>query len=328
MLISVIVPIFNAEQTLAECVNSVLCEKSPDFELILVDDGSSDASARLCDAFAAQDPRVVVIHQVNQGLACARNAGMRKARGNYIAHLDSDDFLLENWFSKISNETHVYPHADVLVWGMNQLIEGVLIPDNGLPDAKACYLKGADAFKLLFCSNLGTFWHSVRYVVKRSCILEKKLFYRAGVLHEDIDFNPYLVLAAEQVHVCADAYYVYRRGREGATTSRVTVVRCRDMILLVKRWFDFLKAAELDQTVADGFRAELSRNLWNFVPEVLRFPDIEKDELLGLLAENKDALMWVRIPLLSAFVKRGLLACLGLKATAMALGMLRAIRRR
>ena len=92
-LLSVIVPVYRAEDTLTRCVNSILSHAPENLELILVDDGSPDASGTLCDAFAAQDGRVRVIHQPNAGVSAARNRGLDTARGRYIQFVDADDWL-------------------------------------------------------------------------------------------------------------------------------------------------------------------------------------------------------------------------------------------
>ena len=89
--ISVIVPVYNTASRLPRCVESILAQTFPDFELILVDDGSTDDSPALCDHYAAADPRVRVIHQENQGVSLARNAGLDAATGTYICFADSDD---------------------------------------------------------------------------------------------------------------------------------------------------------------------------------------------------------------------------------------------
>lgn len=93
MMISVIVPVWNAEHCLSRCVDSILAQTHTDLELILVNDGSTDASGALCDAYAAKDPRVKVIHKANGGPSAARNAGIDAASGDYIAFADNDDFM-------------------------------------------------------------------------------------------------------------------------------------------------------------------------------------------------------------------------------------------
>ena len=95
-MISVIVPVYNVEKYLRHCVDSVLAQTYPDFELLLIDDGSPDACPQICDDYAARDPRVRVIHKPNGGLISARNEGIRAARGDYVCILDGDDWASEN----------------------------------------------------------------------------------------------------------------------------------------------------------------------------------------------------------------------------------------
>ena len=92
-LISIIIPIYKVEQYLAECMESVLGQSYTNLEIILVDDGSPDACPALCDGYAQKDKRVKVIHKENGGLSDARNAGLEIATGEYIAFVDSDDFI-------------------------------------------------------------------------------------------------------------------------------------------------------------------------------------------------------------------------------------------
>ena len=91
--LSVIVPVYNAEKYLHKCVDSILTQTYRDFELLLVDDGSPDQCGTICDAYAAQDPRVKVIHKPNGGVSEARNVGLDKAKGNYISFIDPDDWV-------------------------------------------------------------------------------------------------------------------------------------------------------------------------------------------------------------------------------------------
>ena len=91
--ISVIVPVYNVETYLPQCVRSILSQDYEDLEVILIDDGSTDASGLLCDQYAREDPRVRVIHQQNGGAAAAKNAGLRAATGAYLTFADSDDYL-------------------------------------------------------------------------------------------------------------------------------------------------------------------------------------------------------------------------------------------
>ena len=96
MKVSFIIPIYNVEKYLPQCVDSILSQTYTDFEVILVDDGSPDNSGKLCDAYAQKDARVRVIHKPNGGLSDARNAGLDAAHGDYVIFVDSDDFWMKN----------------------------------------------------------------------------------------------------------------------------------------------------------------------------------------------------------------------------------------
>ena len=102
--LSVIVPVFNAERTLDRCMNSVLNQEFASYEIILVDDGSTDSSGVMCDRYAQMNEHVVCIHQKNSGVSAARNSGLDRARGEYVMFLDSDDALLPYALDDMFNE--------------------------------------------------------------------------------------------------------------------------------------------------------------------------------------------------------------------------------
>ena len=102
-LISVIIPVYNVENYLRECIESVLNQTFRDFEVILVDDGSTDSSGDICDEYVEKDERVTVIHQKNGGLSVARNTGLSEANGKYVYFLDSDDYISENALATLLN---------------------------------------------------------------------------------------------------------------------------------------------------------------------------------------------------------------------------------
>lgn len=98
-MISIIVPIYNAEITIHKCIDSILSQKYADFELLLIDDGSSDNSAKICDTYSLKDKRIKTFHQKNQGVSAARNLGLYHAKGEFITFCDSDDYVENTWLS-------------------------------------------------------------------------------------------------------------------------------------------------------------------------------------------------------------------------------------
>lgn len=101
MLISVIVPIYNVEKYLRKCIDSILNQTYSNLEIILVDDGSPDGCSKICDEYALKDKRIIVIHKINGGLSSARNAGLDIAKGDYIAFVDSDDWIEPNMYEEM-----------------------------------------------------------------------------------------------------------------------------------------------------------------------------------------------------------------------------------
>lgn len=101
MLLSIIVPIYNVEEYLPRCLDSILAQTFTDYELILVDDGSPDSCGEIIDAYAQIDPRIITIHQKNGGVSAARNAGLRIARGKYVGFVDPDDYIVPTRYEAI-----------------------------------------------------------------------------------------------------------------------------------------------------------------------------------------------------------------------------------
>ena len=121
-LVSVSVPVYNAEKFLHYCIDSILNQTFIDFELILVDDGSPDNSGKVCDEYAEKDERVKVIHKQNGGVSSARNAGIEAAKGEYICFVDSDDYLESNYLKELIETKKKYPDFDN-VWCGFQTVE-------------------------------------------------------------------------------------------------------------------------------------------------------------------------------------------------------------
>ena len=119
---TVIVPVYNEEQYLRKCVDSILRQNFEDFELILVDDGSTDNSGAICDAYARKDDRVQVIHKPNGGVSSARNAGLQRVMGKYVVFCDGDDSLKENYLEEMFLLTQK-PGVDLAVCGFESVNE-------------------------------------------------------------------------------------------------------------------------------------------------------------------------------------------------------------
>lgn len=115
MLLSVIIPIYNVEQYIKECFDSLCKQPGADIEYICIDDGSTDNSGKICDEYAKRDNRFVVIHHTNKGVSAARNQGLLYARGSYLAYVDPDDFVSDEWYINIK-ECVQQTDCDILIF--------------------------------------------------------------------------------------------------------------------------------------------------------------------------------------------------------------------
>ena len=116
-LVSIIVPVYNVERYIAQCITSILAQTYQKFELILVDDGSKDKSGEICDFYAKQDKRILVFHNANQGVSAARNFGIEHASGSRLCFVDSDDWVDTTYLSDMLK----YADYDFVIQGMKHL---------------------------------------------------------------------------------------------------------------------------------------------------------------------------------------------------------------
>lgn len=116
---SIILPVYNAAEYLNRCIDSILIQKKDNFELILINDGSSDISGEICDAYANQDNRIKVIHKKNEGVSVARNTGLENAQGKWILFVDADDWVEPNWLDVLNSRIEIFD-LDLYVFGSHR----------------------------------------------------------------------------------------------------------------------------------------------------------------------------------------------------------------
>lgn len=215
--ISVIVPVYNSEQTIERCVNSICNQTFSDIEIILVDDGSIDASGNLCDALASYDSRIIVIHKKNQGVSSARNCGIDIAKGEYLIFVDSDDYLPLHYCESML--------AAKQQWGENTFIWSAfkVVSDNRrVAEEKISYstdvfsvLCRKDVLKLSFRGLLNSPCNKL-YSVK--AIHDNNLYMDESIsIAEDLLFNLHYLDALGNCNIVAlnQLFYCYvRNGKE------------------------------------------------------------------------------------------------------------------
>lgn len=146
--ISIIVPVYQAEQYLPKCVDSLLAQSYKNYEIILVEDGATDGSPKLCDKYAEENPCVKVVHQENRGAAAARNRGIEAASGDYVAFVDSDDTVSEDYLSFLIKLAEKY-QADIAVCGYTKVYEGKEAEPVQSKSTRKLILSGVEAMENL-----------------------------------------------------------------------------------------------------------------------------------------------------------------------------------
>jgi len=227
-MISVIIPVYNVEAFLPACLDSILCQTCADLEIIIVDDGSTDASASICDAYAARDARIRVIHQPNQGLSAARNAGVEAASGEYISFVDSDDFILPDLL-EYQLELARRHDADYVQCGYMRCGESDTIhqtaPAGGADNIRVFEEPRS---KMEACIHLdGLYISAWGKLFSRELI--RDIPFHVGKVYEDTSFTLQAVHAAKRIVASSHVGYVYRT-RCGSITQTPSVTRNRDFL--------------------------------------------------------------------------------------------------
>lgn len=213
--ISVIVPVYKAEQYLERCVKSILEQTYQNFELILVDDGSPDGSPILCDKWAEKDSRVHVIHKKNGGASSARNAGLKIAKGTWIAFVDSDDWLDKTAFKTLYDLAIRYD-VPMAIGGMK-----VIQDDTGtqaIAKEETIVLSQTDLLERFFRLKGEPDTHSVWGAIIQRDILDGYTFIE-GKMNEDIEVCYYLARKCEAAVYTDAPLYNYFKNVEGVTNS-------------------------------------------------------------------------------------------------------------
>lgn len=221
MRVSVVIPIYNTEKYLRQCVNSVLRQTYKNIEVVLVDDGSTDDSPVICDEYESMRANIVCVHQKNGGLSAARNTGIRNATGDYILFLDSDDYWDDPCLvEKLVNETK-NGEVDIVNYRYKHFYED----KNKMIDYLPSYVTNIDSIRredvLEILLGKGLFLASAcNKLIRTSLMKEHELYFREGIISEDVDWCARVMLACKTMSYNNSDAYIYRQ-RTGSITHTV-----------------------------------------------------------------------------------------------------------
>lgn len=264
MLVSVIIPVFNVEKYLTQCVESVLQQTYTDTEVILVDDGSTDSSPALCDAFAEQDARVRVMHKPNGGASDSRNAGLKIAMGDYIIFMDSDDFWAsEDDLERLVKEAIKTPECDFIGSNCSYYYEqeNKIVPWVEYVEEIVRPIRSVDCIEKLVAS--GTFPVSpCMKLIKRSRIQGKVEFIK-GIVGEDIPWFIELLKQCDKCRFVNHYMYMYRKGITSVSSS-FSYKKYSDMFRILR------DGVEINRAECEGRTQDALFSFWAYELCILR----------------------------------------------------------
>lgn len=265
MELSIIVPIYNVELYLEECLKSLYKIKDLRYEVILVNDGSKDESWRIIEKFKERYPeKTVVINKENGGLSSARNAGLKVAKGKYVSFIDSDDFIDTVEFEKFVVEG-IKSRVDIVVGNMRYYLPGKI----GEPLFRSKRVK-----ELGIVDGIEFFWsvfqvpkcyreEVVDDIYKRSFLIKNNLFFNEEIVHEDSEFTTLAYLKAKKIKYIDKAFYFYRQ-REGSIMNKVSEKSMSSLEKICERLF-----IEYGNLESDKGREVLASLILSFYSTVL-----------------------------------------------------------
>lgn len=212
-LISVIVPVYKVEKYLPFCMDSLLGQKYENLEIILVDDGSPDNCPVLCDEYASKDSRVRVVHKENGGLASSRNAGLDCCKGDYIAFLDSDDFIEPETYSEMVAFS-LKEDLDIVCCEISRVQNGKEIERYRFYET-GTIKSGREITGEILLDKIGS--QVVKGLYKKKCW--ENVRFPLGMLYEDIPTTFKAFAKAEKVGFIAKPYYLYRENDTGISLT-------------------------------------------------------------------------------------------------------------
>ncbi len=267
--ISVIVPIYNVERYLPQCVESIINQTYTNLEIILVNDGSPDNCGKICDHYAAKDSRIKVIHKENGGLVSARKAGLQLSTGEYIAYVDGDDWIEEKMYSSLYKSAKE-SNADIVIAGHKEELGGkvVEISLNSIP--AGIYKKEDLPFKvfskMLYTgkfSQFGIYSYLWNKLFKREVIYNFQMAVDNSIsMAEDAACTYPCILNAETICITEDAHYRYRQHIN-------SMVKTRDKNILDVEKFNILYEHLYHFFSLSPFKDSLLEQLNNFILSLL-----------------------------------------------------------
>lgn len=282
-MLSVVVPIYNVEDYLSECIESILNQTFKDFELILVNDGSTDNSLKICNEYLKKDERIQIINKENGGLSSARNSGIDVAKGEYIIFIDSDDLINKNMFEKMVRIS-IEKDADIVQCNYQKFYDNNDIEDSSIVNNELEELTPIKALYRFYdekkseCTTVA--WNKL---YKTS--LFKNIRYPVGKIHEDVFTTHKLFFKANKIVCIEDKFYYYRQRENSITKSKYTKKRL-DVLEAIEERIDFMQNVVNNEEL---YNLELKRYYCNMMSSYFKYKKSNPNDKETLREIKKNA---------------------------------------
>lgn len=280
LLLSVIVPVYNVQKYLAECIDSIINQSYSQYELIIVDDGSTDKSRSICEYYSTLDEKIKVIHQENQGLSAARNAGLLSARGRYVIFIDSDDIITKDCFKESINKIES-SKADLVLFKYRDIKDVKDIKNNYSitePEFPIGTYSGIDACKFLFQRKYENY--SWRILAKRRVYIENNILFPVNRAYEDRATTYKLLLRSERV-CFLDKYLYFYRQRNDSIIHTISYKNLHDDFLNLEERLVYIK-----ENVSSLNRLCLANTYCAYIGIYRNLIDVQDDGLKRIIANK------------------------------------------
>lgn len=240
MKLSVIIPVYNVEDYIEQCVESVINQSYKDLEILLINDGSTDNSGIICDELQRKYKNLRVFHKANEGLSETRNFGIRKSKGEYIAFLDSDDYIYAEAYQNLMSII-LESNADIVIGSLVRYIPKKDIYERKLKETfskQGKLITGKDYLTSTIKEKVYSAV-AVKGIYKKSLIYDNNLFFKKGLLHEDELWSPQVLINAERIIDSGEIFYVHVY-RDGSITNQKNKTKnSKDLIKIVYELEEF-----------------------------------------------------------------------------------------
>ena len=269
--VSIIVPVYNAEKSLARCVDSILNQEYRDFELLLMDDGSKDQSGAICDAYAQADARVVVVHKENSGVSDTRNQGIERAQGTYLQFVDSDDWLTPD-ATKLMVRAAEETGCDMVIADFYR-VAGEMVSRKG--DIDADHVIGREEFASFMMENPADYYYGVLWnkLYRRDIINAHQIRMDANISWcEDFMFNLEYVRYASSFYALRTPVYYYVKTKGSLVNQKISFSKTVEMKLMMFECYNDFYKHVLDEAAYEKKRLQVYRFLVDAAKDGFVFP--------------------------------------------------------